>query len=382
MIQDLTPELFHLQWFGVAQRFAADHPQVYNGDTTRFGATVVGLNDEMIAEATPILLGLLATAALVLLIACANVANLSLSRMSRREREMAVRVALRAGRGRLLRQLLTESSILALAGGAIGLGLAWASLDMLATFASRFTPRVIDPSIDPTVLLFTLGVSLTTGLVFGIIPALAARPSLTVSLKEGGAQAGDGMRARRMRSALVVAQVAVCFALLVGAALFLDSLRRLSSVDLGYRADRVLTAEVYANWSRQTSQAEVLTFYTTLLDRPRSTPGVTHAAITNAVPLSNNPARGAACRDRGAYARRRHGAAARGPDCGQRRLLEALMIPVIRGRVFTPADHLEAPLVAVINQTMAELWEGREPVGRSVPDAQYRAVDHGALRAE
>jgi predicted permease len=348
---------------GVAQRFAADHPQVYNGATTRFGATVVGLNDEMIAEAKPILLGLLATAALVLLIACANVANLSLSRMSRREREMAVRVALGAGRGRLLRQLLTESSILALAGGAIGLGLAWASLDMLATFASRFTPRVIDPSIDPAVLLFTLVVSVSTGLVFGIIPALAARPSLTVSLKEGGAQAGDGVRARRMRSALVVAQVAVCFALLVGAGLFLDSLRRLSSVDLGYRADRVLTAEVYTNWSRQTSQAEVLTFYTTLLDRLRSTPGVITAAITNAVPLSNiQPGEqpvvieGLTPADATELPLADRNVASDG-------YFEALRIPVIRGRVFTPADHLEAPPVAVINQTMAELWKGRDAVG-------------------
>ena len=347
---------------GVAQRFSGDNRQVYGPETARFAATVVGLNDEMIRDAKPILLGLLATAALVLLIACANVANLSLSRMSRRDREMAVRVALGAGRGRLVRQLLTESSILAMFGGVIGLGLAWASLDLLATFASRFTPRVIDPSIDLKVLLFTLGVSILTGLAFGILPAFAARPTLTVALKEGGAQAGDGVRARRMRSALVVAQVAVCFALLVGAGLFLDSLRRLSAVDLGYRADRVLTAEVFTNWSRQTSPNEVRSFYTNVLERLRSTPGVTVAAVTNAVPLSNiSP---------GERPVTIEGLAAdptQLPLADQRvasdGYFEALMVPAARGRLFSAADHQEAPPVAIINQTMAKLWGEREALG-------------------
>jgi predicted permease len=129
----------------IAQRFGQDHPQVYNPDTTNFRGRVVAIGDEMVADARPILLALLATTTLVLLIACANVANLSLSRLARRDREIAVRVALGAGRGRLLRQLLTESSMLALAGGALGLAVAAASIDLLAAFAARFTPRVIDP---------------------------------------------------------------------------------------------------------------------------------------------------------------------------------------------------------------------------------------------
>ncbi len=347
---------------GVAQRFAGDNRQVYDPDNSRFAATVVGLNDEMISDAKPILLGLLATAALVLLIACANVANLSLSRMSRRDREMAVRVALGAGRGRLVRQLLTESSILAMFGGVIGLGLAWASLDLLATFASRFTPRVIDPSIDLKVLLFTLGISIMTGLAFGILPALAARPSLTSALKEGGAQAGDGVRARRMRSVLVIAQVAVCFALLVGAGLFLDSLRRLSAVDLGYRADRVLTAEVFTNWSRQTSPAEIRSFYMNVLERLRSTPGVTVAAVTNAVPLSNIQPGERPVTIEG-LATDPSQLPLADQNVASDGYFEALMVPAARGRLFSAADHQDAPPVAIINQTMAGLWGERDPLG-------------------
>jgi predicted permease len=355
---------------GIARRFANDNPEVYDPVESQFAATVIGLNDEMVSEAKPILLGLLATAALVLLIACANVANLSLSRMSRRDREMAVRIALGAGRGRLVRQLLTESSILALFGGTIGLGLAWASLDLLTAFASRFTPRVITPSISLEVLLFTFVVSVLTGLAFGILPALAARPSLTSALKEGGAQAGDGVRARRMRSALVVAQVAVCFALLVGAGLFIDSLRRLSAVDLGYRADQVLTAEVFTNWSRQTSPDEIRTFYTNVLERLRSTPGVTVAAITNAVPLSNiSPGERPIIIEGRAAAdpRQRPLADLRVASDGY---FEALMVSAARGRLFSGADNQDAPPVAIINQTMASLWGGGEALG-----GRFRVLD-------
>jgi len=346
----------------VAQRFSQDNRRFYP-ETSGFSSRVVNLNEELVRDAKPILLALLATTGLVLLIACANVANLSLSRMARRDREIALRAALGAGRGRLLRQLLTESSILALAGGALGLVLAWAALDMLAAFAARFTPRVLDPSIDITVLLFTLGLSLATGLGFGIIPALSARPALTAALKEGGAQSGDGVKGRRIRSMLVVAQVAVCFALLVGAGLFLDSLRRLSAVDLGYRVDRVLTAEVFANWSRQVTPDDFRRVYGTMLDRLKSTPGVISAAVTNGVPLSNAAPAGIPMRIEGIT----------GPDVSQLPIVDqrvasedyfaTLGVKPLRGRTFGSQDHQEAASVAVINQTMARLWGTREALG-------------------
>jgi len=361
----------------IAQRFGEDHPQVYNPDVTRFAGRVVAINDEMIRDARPILLSLLATTTLVLLIACANVANLSLSRMARRDREMAVRVALGAGRGRLLRQLLTESAILALAGGALGLVVASLSMDMLAAFAARFTPRVLDPSIDVTVLLFTLGLSLATGLIFGILPTMSARPALTSALKEGGAQAGDGVRGRRMRSVLVVTQVTVCFALLVGAGLFLDSLRRLSAVDLGYKPDRVLTAQVFGNWSRQVTPDDFRRFYSTVLDRLQNTPGVVSAAVTNGVPLATIAPGEVPIRIEG----RGEADLTQLPVADQRVASDAyfatLGIKVLRGRTFMPADHQDAPVVGVINETMARLWGDREAIGSRF----QRFVPPGALAA-
>jgi putative ABC transport system permease protein len=347
----------------VAQRFATDHPKDYDAQLTQFSGRAVGLNDEMIRDARPILLALLATTGLVLLIACANVANLTLSRMARRDREIALRVALGAGRGRLLRQLLTESTLLSLAGGVIGLGFAWLTSGMLASFAARFTPRVVDPSIDVRVLLFTLLVSVATGIAFGIIPALSAQPALSSSLKEGGAQTGDGRRGRRIRSVLVVAQVMVCFALLTGAGLFIESVHRLANVDLGFRPDRVLTAEVFNNWSRRADNPAFIRIYTGILERLQATPGVLSAAVTNAVPLSNiTPAQ---------QTIRIEGLAVADPkllpladrNVASEQYFDVLGVRPLRGRVFTSSDHLEAPRVAVINQTMAKLWGDRDPLG-------------------
>ena len=347
----------------VAQRFAKDNPQVYNPDVTQFSSTVVGLNEELIEDARPILLALLATTTLVLLIACANVANLALARMARRDREMALRLALGAGRGRLIRQLLTESSIMAFAGGALGLLVAWASLDTLAAFAARFTPRVIEPTLDGSVLLFTLGLSAVTGVLFGIIPAISARPSLTSALKEGGSQAGDGVKARRLRSALVVAQVTVCFALLVGAGLFLSSLKRLSSVDLGYRADSVLTAEVFNNWSRQVTPDDFRRLYGTMLERLRGTPGVRAAAVTNAVPLANVQPGENPIRIEGVTGEDVTQLPVADGRIASEQYFDILGIAPFRGRVFLASDHQDAPRVAVINASMAKLWGERDPIG-------------------
>jgi predicted permease len=348
----------------VARRFARDHPQVYVPSTTQFGGRAVGLTEEMVRDARPILLALLATTGLVLLIACANVANLALSQLARRDREIALRAALGAGRGRLLRQLLTEHVMLALASGTVGLGFAWTTSGMLAAFAARFTPRVVDPSIDLRVLLFTLVVALATGVAFGIVPALAARPGLAASLKEGGAQAGDGRRGRRLRSILVVAQVAVCFALLTGAGLFLDSLRRLAAVDLGYRPDRVLTAEVFSNWSRQTDNADFIRLYTTVLERLQATPGVLSAAVTNAVPLTNITPVQQPIRLEGAAAADAAQLPIADRNVASEQYFDVLGVRPLRGRAFTSGDHQETAPVAVINQTMARFWGDRDPLGR------------------
>jgi len=332
-----------------------------------FTASAVSLDEEMTHQARPILFTLIGVTALVLLIACANVANLSLSRTLGREREMALRSALGASRGRLTRQLVTESLLVAIGGGALALAVAWPAARLLAAFASRFTPRAIDPSIDGVVLGFTLVTAMVTGLIFSAAPALAARRVVMTSLKDGAPHAGDGPRRQRMRSALVVAQVTVCFALVVAAGLFLESLHRLSTADVGYRDDEhVLTAQLHGNFSHQSTPEEFVQFHNAVLDGLKKTPGVIFATMTDAVPMSGGP---------GALPLKIRGQATPTPaPTVDRNVITSdyfavLCVPVLRGRTFTATDTADAPRVAIINQSMAKLWDGRDPIGHefSVP---------------
>src|SRR6266851_4717866 len=227
---------------------------------------VTPLKTELTRDAKPTMLFLLAAAGFVLLIACANVANLNLSRMVRRERELGVRTAMGANRVRLFRQLLTESSLLALLGGALGLLLTTGGLQLLAAYVARFTPRAREVHIDLTVLLFTLGVALFVSVLTGTAPAVARRENLITTLKEGGSQSTLGSVRGKLRSALIVAQVAVSFLLLIGAGLTVRSLINLQHVDPGFRPENVLTIQLSLDFDRR--------------DRPESTKV---AIITQAV---------------------------------------------------------------------------------------------------
>jgi predicted permease len=349
----------------VARNWSADHPTVYEPDRTRFAADAVTLDEELTSNARPILLALLGATGLVLLISCANVANLSLARTCQRGREMAVRSALGAGRGRLARQLLVECTLVAVAGGGVGLVVAWSSAGLLATFAGLFTARVVDPGLDWNVLAFTLGVAIVTGLVFGTAPAFVTRTVLPEALKDGGPQSGHGVRSQRLRASLVIAQVTVCFALVVGAGLLLESLRRLSAVDLGYERQHVLTAEVTGNWSRQTNQQEVLNFYFAVLDKVRGIPGVESAAFTNAVPLADNIIPGERPIEiEGVTGADSSPLPLADPNLATDAYFETLGVPILRGRSIQANDRHASPRVAVINQTMARLWGNVEPIGK------------------
>ena len=339
------------------------HYQALGGFTT----SAVSLDEEITHEARPVLLALIATTALVLLIACANVANLSLSRTLRRGRELALRSALGASRSRLTRQLLTESLIVAIAGATLGLAIAFPAARLLAAFASRFTPRAIDPSIDGLVLGFTLLVALATGVFFGTAPALAGRRTVVTALKEGGSQTGEGPSRQRLRSALVVAQVTVCFALVVGAGLLLESLHRLSTVNLGFKDDQhVLTAQLHGNFSHQQTPQEFAQFFDAVLDGLKKTPGVVAATITNAVPLTGGP---------GPLPLAIRGQAEQEPaptvdgNIITSDYFTVLGVPLLRGRTFTTLDTADSARVAIINQAMARLWDQRDPIGNefSVP---------------
>jgi predicted permease len=344
---------------GFNQPYAGEHERTGSQGLTGRAAS---LQDQLTTDSRPLLYALTAATALVLLLACANLANLALARTLRRSREIALRTALGAGRARILRQLVTESLIVAVAGGALGLGLAYLTLDLLIDFVGRFTTRTGQIDIDAGVLGFALLASVVTGLVFGAAPALAARRNLTASMRDGGAQAGDGVGRNRLRSALVVAQVAVSFVLLVGAALLIESLYRLSAVPLGYQSDGVITAAYFGNFSRMQTPEEAHRVQASILETLRSTPGIRAAALTNAVPqVSATPGQtpfaieGRTPRD---------GVRLEAdPNISSDGYFDLLGVRLLAGRDFRRSDTLTAPQVAIINAAMAAYWEGADPIG-------------------
>ena len=255
----------------VASNLQQAYPEHYPA-SAGFTATAVSLRDELTRGFRPTLAILLGAAGFLLLIVCASVANLMLARLLKREREMAIRMSLGAGRWRLVRQLLTESTLLALAGAVVGLLLASVTMELLVTLAGRFTTRSQEISLNGTVLLFTLGIAMATGVLVGAIPALPGRASLSSAIQEGGRTVSAGRGS--LRSALIVAQVAVSFVLLIGAGLMLRSVLRLQAVDAGIRTDSVISMRVALNFSKYTTPALRAQFLTELADRLRALPGV------------------------------------------------------------------------------------------------------------
>ncbi|MGE0864326.1 MAG: ADOP family duplicated permease [Vicinamibacterales bacterium] len=350
----------------ICHTFTQDNAQIYRPESSGFRATTVPVRDALTSGARELLLILLGITGLVLLIACANVANLTLARMLGRDRELAMRAALGAGRGRLVRQLLTESMLLGVFGGLVGVAFAWVTIDMLTTFVGRFTSRTGEVTLDPVVLVFTLGVSVLTGLLFGTLPAVGSRVDLVSALKQGGGQAGDTSGRRRMQGALIVAQVSVSVMLLVGAGLLLASFYRLQRVETGYRSDGVLSAQIYGNFSRYPNVNELRKLYLPVLERLQASPGVSTAAVTNAVPLGG-----------GAPGTTRFDIEGRVSDDPERRpttdvrvaspqYFATIGVPVMNGRAFTDLDTEESMRVVVINQAMTRYWDGADPVGSRI----------------
>ncbi|HJX76399.1 MAG TPA: ABC transporter permease, partial [Gaiella sp.] len=254
----------------ITRRLSEQYPE----DKAWTGASVEPLRDVIVGKVRTGLLVLLGAAAFVLLLACANLASLLLARATTRERELAVRSALGAGRGRLVRQLLTESMVLALAGGALGVLLAIAGTRALVILGSTQLPRAAEISLDPAVLLFALALSMLTGLIFGLVPALRATSSdLQTALREGG-RGSSGSRGQRMRAGLVVGEVAVAVILVVGAGLMTRSFLGLLKVDLGFRPDHVLVVNYSMGDAHQGTRAQMRGYYTAVLDRVRAVPGV------------------------------------------------------------------------------------------------------------
>jgi putative ABC transport system permease protein len=329
-----------------------------------FTISATSLHDELTKDARPTLLLLIGTTAFVLLIACANIANLTLARLTWRSREMALRAALGADRVRLFRQMLTESGLLALAGGALGLALAAGTMRLLTGFAARFTPRAAEISLDGQVLAFTLLMCVLTGLAFAVLPALPSRANLVSVLKEGGSAVSGG---GRIRAALVVAQVAVSMVLLIGAGLMLRSLLELQSVNPGFDSQRVLTVTLDLNWSRYTDDDLIRGFHDRLHARLSGQPGVVSTASTLTFPLDGHRRfnvgfliEGQPPAEDGAQPLGDLRSAS--PD-----YFPTLGIPLVTGRLFTPSDGPNSPQVAIVNQTLARRYFAGEPaVGKRI----------------
>src|SRR5499426_869862 len=354
----------------IAGRMKETYPDAYPANLG-FGLSLASLHKELTQGAQPTFLVLLCTAGLVLMLACANTANLTLARLMRRERELAVRAALGASRGRLMRQLLTESTLLALTGGFFGILLAAWSIRLLVRFAARFTPRADEISLDNTALLFTLVISVATGLVFGLLPALSLRRNLVPSLKEGGGQAAVGAGRHRLRGALVVAQVAVSFVLLIGAGLMLRSLFKLQEVNPGFDPERVLVMRVTANWSKLTTGQQYRDLSLRLIERARAAPGVLSAAMASTYPLNPLGLATGAFNVNFQIEGRPLNPNEPAPQVDYRvasaDYFQTIRLPLLKGRLFTEADDAQARQVAVINQTMARhRWGDEDPVGKRI----------------
>jgi predicted permease len=350
----------------------AAYPQSYP-DNVGFTSSAAPLREELTHEARPTLLLLLAAAAFVLVIACANVANLTLARMAKRERELAVRSALGAGRSRILRQLLTESFLLAIVGGILGLMLAYGSLELLTDFVGRLTPRAREIHIDSEVLLFTLAAALGTSIIFGTLSAIFSRANLTSCLKEGSSGAGSGRQQNRVRGALIVCQIAFSFMLLIGAGLMMRSLFKMQHVDAGIVPQRVLAMRTTFNWSRYTEADKTNMVVQKLLDRVKSEPGVLSAAISSRYPFEPEAISGGPESVSFQFQIEGHALepgqappvstfAAVSPD-----YFKSLGIPLKAGRLLAETDKDKAPYVALINEAARrQFWPNDNPIGKRV----------------
>ncbi len=349
----------------LGEHFRGEHPDVYT-EERGYVLSAVPLKEELVEQARPALWVLLATAFLVLLLSCANVANLTVARLLGRERELAVRVSMGAGRGVLVRQTLTESLVLAFAGAGLGLGFAYLGLDLLKSFLGRFTPRVVDVKLDLWVLAFTVGVAFVCALLAGALPALTTRFSTVASLREGG-QSTAGLSRLRLRSLLLAAQVALAVMLLVGAGLLLRSFWQLQRVDPGFDPERVLSAQIALNWSKYTTREDIVGFYGRLMESLESHPGVVSAGAGNYLPLSSQQPSNAAFVIEGEALLENDPR----PQLDLRTVtpgyFRTLGVPLVNGRLFDSRDHAEAPAVALINQSLAaRYWPDRDPIGRRV----------------
>jgi putative ABC transport system permease protein len=346
----------------IAKRIEQQYPDSQAGRSV----FLIPLQEETVQGIRPALRALMFAVGFVLLIACANVANLLLARATSRRREIAVRTALGAGRLRLVRQLLTESLLLAAAGGALGLAMAKWGVEALLVMAQNFLPRSNEVGLDWRVATFTAALSLLTGVFFGLIPALqSSRVDLQSALKDG-AGAGGGAQNNWLRSALVVMEVAATLVLLIGAGLLIKSFIRLYETDLGFKAEKVLTMSLALPLAKYPDVQAAAAFHQKLVDRVASLPGARAAGVINYLPLQQWGFNGGIAIDgQGPYE------PGRGPLAEFRAIspdyFRTMGVPLISGRSFTPQDQSNSAPVVIVNQALAQRYlSGQDPIGKRI----------------
>jgi putative ABC transport system permease protein len=335
----------------------------YPDADARRGGGVQPYREMFSRQVRPMMLIMLGAVSFVLLIACANVANLLLARGTTRRREIAVRLAVGAGRGRVVRQLLTESLLIALLGGVLGALLGTWGIDALTRSLPADLPFWMVFDVDGKVLLMTLAVSVVSALAFGLVPALRASDlDLVSELKDGG-RGTTGVRAGRLQAALVVTQLALSVVLLVGATLMIRSFMRLHTVDPGFRAEGVLTLQTSLRGPRYPGDSTVARSYERLLERIGTLPGVAGAAAVSSLPVAD------CCGSSTFYPEGKDYPAGSAPEAlsaaATPGYFATLRIPLLRGREFGAADRPGAPPVAIVNRVLAErAWPGEDPIGK------------------
>jgi putative ABC transport system permease protein len=355
----VTLEQAQAEMNAISARLAEAYPK----SNTGWGANLVPLHEETVGEVRPMLLLLMGVVGFVLLIACANVINLLLVRAVSRQREIAIRSALGASRLRLVRQLLTESITLSLLGGALGLVIAAWGVDLLFALAPDAIPRAREVGVDTRVLAFTLCVSVLTGIVFGIAPALqTSKLDLTTALKEGGRTGVEGRH--RLRGVLVIAEIAIALVLLIGGGLLVKSYIRLQQVNPGFDARNVLVTEIALPTGKYKDEAQWGAFYEQAIGRISTLPGVEACGATTSIPL-----RGIDSKQLFYIEGRPHGSPQDYTGSSSRTItpgyFRALNIAILRGRDVTEQDREGSPGVAVVNEAyQRRFFPGEDPIGK------------------
>src|ERR1700735_4492107 len=375
--EGVSKEQARAEMVGITKRLEKQYPE-YNTGTS---ADVVGLHDQIVQNARPALLLLLGAVSFVLLIACANVANLLLARAASRGREVAIRTAMGASRGRVIRQLLTESVLLSLAGGLLGVLIAWAAVAFLPKIAAGSVPQGVPIGLDTWVLAYTAVVSLFTGLLFGIVPPVrTAKMDLREALNEGsrGSTAGPGQHV--LRGVLVAMEIALAMLLLVGSGLLLRSFSRLQEVPPGFQPDHLLVADIPLSPTAYAKPQDRYQFFDRLVERAKALPGVRSAAAASFLPVSGG---GSIIHFNitGRPPKSPHEFVAAGYRTITPNYLETLGVPLLQGRFFTPADNDKSPAVVIINATMARtFFHNENPLGKrlqlgALPDQEVPTME-------